>query len=69
MDGFNLHEDEAIDAIRAIRASIHGFVTLETGGGFSLPANVDRSFDRLVEGLVAAFTNWTHESTRSKARK
>jgi AcrR family transcriptional regulator len=69
MDGFKLHEDEAIDAIRAIRASIHGFVTLETGGGFSLPANIDRSFDRLVEGLVAAFTNWKHETPCSKARK
>jgi AcrR family transcriptional regulator len=58
MAGFELHEDEAIDAIRAIRAALHGFVTLETGGAFGLPVDINRSFDRLVGGLVTALSNW-----------
>lgn len=59
MAGFELHHDDAIDAIRALRAALHGFVTLETGGAFGLPADIDRSFDRLVAGLVTALSAWT----------
>ena len=50
--------DDAIDAIRALRAALHGFVTLETSGGFGLPADIDRSFDRLVQGLTTALASW-----------
>lgn len=42
---------DAIDATRAMRAALHGFVSLEAAGGFGLPRDVDRSFDRLVELL------------------
>jgi hypothetical protein len=31
------------------------------GGGFGLPIDVDRSFDRLVRGLVTAFSSWTDD--------
>jgi hypothetical protein len=58
MAGFELRDDDAVDAIRAFRAALHGFVALETGGGFGLPLSIDRSFDRLVAGLDAAFTAW-----------
>jgi AcrR family transcriptional regulator len=58
MAGFELRDDDAIDAIRALRAALHGFVALETGGGFGLPVSIDRSFDRLVSGLAAAFVTW-----------
>jgi AcrR family transcriptional regulator len=60
--GYGLGGDDAIDAIRAVRSALHGFVTLEAGGGFGLPADIDRSFDRLVGGLVTAFANWTAPS-------
>ncbi len=59
MAGYALHGDDAIDAIRALRAALHGFVTLETGGGFGLPVDVDRSYDRLVDGLTTAFSTWS----------
>jgi AcrR family transcriptional regulator len=60
MAGFELRDDDAVDAIRACRAALHGFVALETGGGFGLPISIDRSFDRLVAGLEAAFAGWGH---------
>lgn len=41
----------AIDATRALRATLHGFVTLEAAGGFGLPREVDRSFEVAVEAL------------------
>lgn len=58
MAGFELHDDDAVDAIRAYRAALHGFVGLETGGGFGLPVSINRSFDQLVAGLDAAFKSW-----------
>lgn len=64
MDGYDLAGDDAIDAIRALRAALHGFVSLETGGGFGLPASVDRSFHRLVAGLVAALSEWSSDGER-----
>ena len=59
LSGYELRDDDAIDAARAMRSALHGFVTLEMGGGFGLPVSIDRSFDRLIHGLVTAFSSWT----------
>jgi len=47
--------EDAVDATRALRAALHGFVALEAAGGFGLPQDVGRSFERLVEGLDRGF--------------
>ena len=51
--GFDIPDDRIVDATRALRASIHGFVALEAGGGFGMPADIDHSFDALLDVLVA----------------
>ncbi|WP_285115685.1 TetR-like C-terminal domain-containing protein [Leifsonia sp. fls2-241-R2A-40a] len=51
--GFGLPEDELVDAIRMLRSAVHGFVTLELGGGFGLPDDLDRSYAVLIEGIIA----------------
>jgi AcrR family transcriptional regulator len=56
--GYGLTGEDAIDATRALRAALHGFVTLETGGGFGMPVDVDRSFRRLVDGFDTALRGW-----------
>ncbi|MEO5722798.1 MAG: WHG domain-containing protein [Ilumatobacteraceae bacterium] len=58
MSSLGLNGDDAVDAIRAVRSVLHGFVTLEALGGFGLPADIDRSFDRLIAGLVAGLADW-----------
>ncbi len=58
---YGLSGDDAIDATRALRAALHGFVTLEAVGGFGLPRDVDRSFARLVQILDTAFRDWCPE--------
>ncbi len=59
--GYGLGDDDAIDATRALRSALHGFITLETSGGFGLPVDIDRSFQRLVNGIATAFASWTGE--------
>jgi hypothetical protein len=62
MDGYGLDGDDAVDAIRAYRAALHGFVSLEANYGFAFPSDVDRSFDRLVRALVRALASWSDVS-------
>jgi AcrR family transcriptional regulator len=56
--GYGLDGDDLVDATRALRSAVHGFVMLENGGGFGLPRDIDRSFDRLVATLDAGFDRW-----------
>jgi AcrR family transcriptional regulator len=51
--GFGLPDERTVDAVRATRAAIHGFVQLEAHGGFGLPDDVDRSFDVMLDVLIA----------------
>jgi AcrR family transcriptional regulator len=58
LDGYGVDGDDAVDAARTLRAALHGFVVLEASGGFGLPRDVDRSFDRLVAALDTALADW-----------
>jgi AcrR family transcriptional regulator len=61
LTAYDLQGDDAIDAIRAFRSTLHGFVSLELLGGFGLPVDIDRSFDRLVNGMVVALDGWSEQ--------
>ncbi|HWF55477.1 MAG TPA: WHG domain-containing protein [Solirubrobacteraceae bacterium] len=49
--GYGREGDAALHAVRAIRSALHGFVLLETGGGFGIPLDLDESFRCTVELL------------------
>jgi hypothetical protein len=49
--GYHLPEAEQIHAVRAVRAALHGFVALESEGGFRLPVALADSYARLVDML------------------
>ena len=55
---YQLRDADLIDAIRMLRAAMHGFVTLETSGGFGIPQSVDATFTRLIDSLDAAYRSW-----------
>lgn len=57
--GYGIHGDDAVDAARYLRSTLHGFVSLELVGGFAMPRSVDRSFDRLVTAADNALANWS----------
>lgn len=46
---YNLEGEAALHAIRGFRSVLHGFVSLETSGGFELPLDRNESFDRLLQ--------------------
>lgn len=47
--GYRLEGEDALHATRALRASLHGFVALESAGAFGLPLDLDVSFERLID--------------------
>lgn len=51
---FELTPDELVHALRALRVIVHGFSTLEAGGGFGLPQDLDRSFEKLIDMYLAS---------------
>jgi Tetracyclin repressor-like, C-terminal domain len=61
--GYGIEGDDALHATRAVRSALHGFVAVETAGGFGLPLDIDESFDRLVSLIDAGLA--TDEFRRS----
>jgi AcrR family transcriptional regulator len=49
---YRLRDEEALHTVRGLRSIVHGFVTLETAGGFGLPLDLDESFRRLLETFI-----------------
>ena len=58
LGGYGLVGDDVVDATRALRAALYGFVVLEHSGGFGLPQDVDRTFARLVAAFDLALRDW-----------
>lgn len=49
LSGYGLAGEDALHAIRGLRAIIQGFVSLEAAGGFGMPLDVEESFRRLLK--------------------
>ncbi|MBE7187005.1 TetR/AcrR family transcriptional regulator [Jatrophihabitans endophyticus] len=47
--GYDLDPADEIHALRMLRSVLHGFATLEAGGGFRIDTDVDASFDWLID--------------------
>lgn len=58
LHGYEISGAAAVDATRFVRSAIHGFVSLEIGGGFGIPQDLDHSFAMLVTGLDVALRDW-----------
>jgi AcrR family transcriptional regulator len=55
--GFGLEGDDAIDATRLTRSTLHGYITLNAAGAFAL-GDLDRSFAPIVASLQQTLANW-----------
>jgi AcrR family transcriptional regulator len=50
--GFGLTGSAAVHAARGLRSAVHGFATLQAGGGFGLPEDLGESFDLLCDAVI-----------------
>jgi AcrR family transcriptional regulator len=57
--GYRITDSAAIHTIRCLRAAIHGFVSLEAGGGFGLPENLDQTYEQLIKIFIASLPRST----------
>jgi AcrR family transcriptional regulator len=58
LDGYRLRDEEAVHAVRAVRAALHGFVSLEQEGGFRMPVALELSYERVIAMLDLGFSQW-----------
>ena len=53
LEPYRLSRRDLTDAIRGLRSLVHGFVTLELGGGFGMPQDVNRSFRAVLRTYLS----------------
>ncbi|GAA3127714.1 TetR-like C-terminal domain-containing protein [Planomonospora alba] len=57
--GYDLAEPDQTDAVRMLHSTFHGYVSLETAGGFRRhPREADASWSRTLDALDAVLRNW-----------
>jgi AcrR family transcriptional regulator len=49
---YDLSPSDAVHATRVMRAVAHGFASLEAGGGFGLPEDLDQTYDQLIAAIL-----------------
>jgi AcrR family transcriptional regulator len=64
LHGYGLADVAMVDAVRSLRAVIHGYVMLEQSGGFGLDRPVDASLDWALASLDRAMTQAAPEAVR-----
>ncbi len=52
---YQLPTDDVAHAARLLRSALHGFVSFELGDGHPFTPEIDITFDRLIDMLVAGF--------------
>ncbi len=60
--GMDIDQSAIIPLVRALRASVHGFIDLELGHSFGLPDDIDESFAATIGLVVEAIAS--HSSNR-----
>ncbi|MFH8770280.1 MULTISPECIES: TetR/AcrR family transcriptional regulator [unclassified Streptomyces] len=60
---YGLDEPDLTDAVRLLRSTFHGYCALESAGGFGAARDVQTSWDKAVEALHLALTNWPREKS------
>lgn len=50
---YGLNDSDAIHTIRCLRATVHGFASIEAAGGFGLSEDIDETYDRLIRMFLS----------------
>ena len=68
MAALDLHGEDVLHAMRGYRALLHGFVSLETAGGYKLDLDRDASFERLLDSYMRGLAHPTGTAPSEAAR-
>jgi hypothetical protein len=52
--GYDLHGADAIHATRCLRVIVHGFVSIESSGGFGLAEDPAETYEQLIQMYLAS---------------
>lgn len=55
---YALSEPDLTDAVRLVRSTLHGFVSIEAVGGFAHARPAESSWDRCLDALHALLEHW-----------
>ncbi len=66
---YGLRDATSINAIRMVRAALHGFVDIERRGGFQMHQDIDESFFMLVDMLDAALSGLAAKTRNPSASR
>ena len=61
--GYGLAEPDLTDAVRLLRSTFHGYISIEAQGGFHHVRDVEASWRRAVEALHVLLEHWPTSST------
>ncbi|QUH02924.1 WHG domain-containing protein [Saccharopolyspora erythraea] len=56
--GYGLAEPDATDAVRLLRSTLHGYISLETNGGFAHARDPAATWERVIDALHNALQHW-----------
>lgn len=63
LSAYGLQGEDAVHAARGLRSVVHGFATLEAGGGFGIPLDIDASFAWLMRAFLAGLRGVTAQES------
>ena len=55
---YRIRGKEEVHAARYLRSVLHGFTSLEAAGGFGMPADVEATYRRIVDAVIANLSAW-----------
>ncbi|PKV84055.1 TetR/AcrR family transcriptional regulator [Streptomyces sp. TLI_146] len=64
--GYGLAEPDLTDAVRLLRSTFHGYLSIEAQGGFHHVRDVEASWRRAVEALHVLLEHWPAASTEEE---
>ncbi|MFC5185153.1 TetR/AcrR family transcriptional regulator [Actinomadura harenae] len=58
MRAYDLPDPDLTDAVRLLRSTFHGFISLEANGAFGHPRSVQASWEKALEALHQLLSTW-----------
>jgi AcrR family transcriptional regulator len=66
MRHYGLEEPDLTDAVRLLRSTFHGYISIEAVGGFNHPREVERSWRKAVSSLHAMLEQWPRTEEKAE---